>query len=115
MGDGARLVELAEAVGVSPRRDATGFVGICPRCGDRLVVEGDRWSCSCGSGCAVELVACFGGVSMTHAAELVRSGWSPDGPSGLVAKSTVRPLPLLCDPDSDDEAVIEAVLAHYQG
>ena len=83
--------------------------------GDRLVVDGDRWSCSCGSGGPVELVACFGGFSMSHAAELVRSGWRPDGPPGLVTKSTVRPLPLLCDPDSDDEAVIDAVLAHYQG
>ncbi|MGH9307497.1 MAG: DNA primase [Acidimicrobiales bacterium] len=59
-------------------------------------------------------MAVFGGLSMSHAAELVRSGWRPDGPPGLVAKSTVRPLPLLCDPDSDDEAVIDAVLAHYQ-
>jgi hypothetical protein len=32
----------------------------------------------------------------------------------LAAKSTVRPLQLLCDPDADDEAVIDAVLAHYQ-
>jgi hypothetical protein len=62
----------------------------------------------------VELVAVFGGLSMSHAAELVRLGWRPDGPPGLVTKSTVRPLPLLCDPDSDDEAVIDAVLAHYQ-
>ena len=115
MGDEARLVELVEAFGVSLRPDDVGFVGRCPRCGDRLVVEGDRWSCSCGSGGPLELVACFGGFSMTHAAELVRSGWRPDGPPGLVAKSTVRPLPLLCDPDCDDEAVVDAVLAHYQG
>jgi hypothetical protein len=115
MGAEARLVELVEAFGVNLRRDEAGFVGNCPRRGDRLVVEGDRWSCSCGSGGAVELVACFGGFSMTHATELVRSGWRPDGPPGLVTKSTVRALPLLCDPGADDEAVIDAVLAHYQG
>jgi DNA primase len=111
----ARLVELVEAFGVRLSPHETGFIGSCPRCGDRLVVDDERWSCSCGAGGPVELVAVFGGLSMSHAAELVRSGWRPDGPPGLVAKSTVRPLPLLCDPDADDEAVIDAVLAHYQG
>ena len=114
MGAQARLVELAEAFGVCLRPCDAGLVGSCPRCGDRLVVDGEHWSCSCGSGGPAELVACFGGFSMRHAAELMRSGWRPDGPPGLPAKSTVRPLPLLCDPDCDDEAVIDAVLAHYQ-
>ncbi len=111
----ARLVELVEAFGVRLSPDEGGFVGTCPRCGDQLVVDGDRWSCSCGAGGAVELVACFGGFSMTHAAELVRTGWRPDGQTGLVTKSTVRALPLLCDPDADDEALIDAVLDHYEG
>ncbi|MCU1493589.1 MAG: dnaG [Acidimicrobiaceae bacterium] len=115
MGDEARLFGLVEAFGVLLRPDQAGFVGGCPRCGDRLVVDGEHWSCGCGSGGPVELVAVFGGFSMSHAVELVRSGWRPDGPPGSVARSTVRPLPLLCDPDSDDEAVIDAVLAHYQG
>jgi hypothetical protein len=115
VGDEARLVELVEAFGVRLSPDEAGFVGNCPRRDDRLVVEGDRWSCSCGSGGLVELVACFGGFSMTHATELVRSGWQPDGTPGLVTKSTVRALAVLCDPDADDEAVIDAVLAHYQG
>jgi len=117
VGDEARLVELVELVeafGVLLRPGQAGFVGSCPRCGDRLVVDGEHWSCRCGSGGSVELVAVFGGLSMRHAAELVRSGWRPDGPPGLVAKSTVRPLPLLCDPDADDETVIDAVLDHYQ-
>jgi hypothetical protein len=52
---------------------------------------------------------------MSHAAELVRAGWVADGSRGKVTKSSIRPLPLLCDPDVDDEAVIDAVLAHYQG
>ena len=114
MGDEARLVELVEAFGIMLRPDQAGFVGSCPRCSDRLVVHGEHWSCSCGSGGSMELVAVFGGLSMSHAAELVRSGWRPDGPPSLVMRSTVRPLPLLCDPDSGDEAVIDAVLAHYQ-
>ena len=115
MGDEARLVELVEAFGVDLRPSAAGLSGACHRCGDPLGVDGDRWSCGCGSGGPVELVACFGGFSMSHAAELVRSGWRPGGPPGLVTKSSVRPLPLLCGPGSDDEAVIDAVLAHYQG
>jgi hypothetical protein len=98
----ARLVKLVEAFGVRLSPDGAGLVGTCLRCSDRLVVEGHTWICSCGAGGLVELVACFGGFSMTHAAELVRTGWRPDGPIGLVTKSTVRALPLLCDPDSDD-------------
>ena len=115
MADEAVLVELVEAFGIPLRPADAGLVGVCPRCGGSLELDGEHWSCGCGSGGPVELVAIFGGLSMSHAAELVRSGWRPDGPPGLVAKSTVRPLPLLCDPDSDDEAVIDAVLAHYQG
>jgi DNA primase len=114
VGDEARLVELVEAFGIPLRPADAGLVGACPRCGGSLELGGEHWSCGCGSGGPVELVAVFGGLSMSHAAELVRSGWRPDGPPGLVAKSTVRPLPLLCDPDSGDEAVIDAVLAHYQ-
>jgi len=114
VGDEARLFGLVEAFGVLLRPDQAGFVGGCPRCRDRLVVDGERWSCGCGSGGPVELVAVFGGLSMSHAAELVRSGWRPDGPPSLVMRSTVRPLPLLCDPGSGDEAVLDAVLAHYQ-
>ena len=115
MGAETRLVGLVEAFGVRLSPAESGSVGTCQRCGFRLVVEGDRWSCSCASGGPVELVSCFGGFSMTHAAELVRSGWRPDGPLGMVTKSTVRALPLLCDLDSDDEALIDAVVAHYQG
>jgi hypothetical protein len=115
VADEAVLVELVEAFGIPLRPADAGLVGVCPRCGGSLELDGEHWSCGCGSGGPVELVAIFGGLSMSHAAELVRSGWRPDGPPGLVAKSTVRPLPLLCDPDSDDEAVIDAVLAHYQG
>jgi DNA primase len=114
VGDEGRLFGLVEAFGILLCPADAGFVGGCPRCGDRLVVDGEHWSCGCGSGGSVELVALFGGLSMSHSAELVRSGWRPDGPPGLVAKSTVRPLPLLCPADSDDEAVIDAVLAHYQ-
>ncbi len=112
MGDEARLVELVEAFGIPLRPGDGGLVANCPRCGDPLAVDDESWACGCGSGGSVELVAVFGGLSMRHAAELVRSGWRPDGPPGLVAKSTVRPLPLLCDPEADDEAVIDAVLAH---
>jgi DNA primase len=113
--DEARLVELLQSFGVSLRAFAGNLAGACPRCGGDMAVDAGRWSCGCGSGGPVELVACFGGFSMSHAAELVRAGWLPDGPSGLVTKSSIRPLPLLCDPDSGDEAVIDAVLEHYQG
>ena len=115
MGDEARLVELVEAFGVSLHPDEVSFRPSCQRCGDPFVVDGERWSCGCGSGGPVELVALFGGFSMSHAAELVRAGWRPEGPASAITKSSVRPLPLLCQPDSDDEAVIDAVLAHYQG
>jgi len=113
VGDEARLFGLVEAFGISLRPADAGLVGACPRCGGSLALDGEHWSCGCGSGGPVELVAVFGGLSMRHAAELVRSGWRPDGPPSLVMRSTVRPLPLLCDPDSGDEAVIDAVLAHY--
>jgi DNA primase len=115
VGDEARLAELVEAFGVHLRPSAAGLSGACHRCGDPLGVDGERWACGCGSGGPVELVAVFGGFSMSHAAELVRSGWQPDGRPGLVTRSSVRQLPLLCDPASGDEAVIDAVLSHYQG
>jgi hypothetical protein len=89
VGDEARLVELVEAFGVHLRPSTAGASGACHRCGGPLGVDGDRWSCGCGSGGPVELVACFGGFSMSHAAELVRSGWRPGGPPGLVTKSSV--------------------------
>jgi DNA primase len=115
VGDEARLEELVRGFGVALRTEGAGLEGGCPRCGERLAVERARWHCCCGSGGPVELVAVFGGFSMSHAAELLRSGWRPAGASGVVTKSSVRPLPLLCDPDANDESLIDAVLAHYQG
>jgi DNA primase len=115
VGDEARLDELVRGFGVALRGEEAGLEGGCPRCGERLALDDERWRCGCGSGGPVELVAVFGGFSMSHAAELVRSGWRPAGATGVVTKSSVRPLPLLCDPDADDESLIAAVLAHYQG
>jgi DNA primase len=116
VGETTRLSELVSAFGVPLRPHDRALVGTCGRCGEQLTVDSDDdlWACGCGSGGAAELVSVFGGVSMSHAAELLRSGWMPDGPSGSVARTTVRQLPLLCDPDADDEALINAVLAHYR-
>jgi len=115
VGDEAKLVELLQGFGVSLRTEGDRLEGSCQRCGERLAVEEARWRCGCGFGGPVELVAVFGGFSMSHATELVRSGWRPSGVGGVVTKSSLRPLPLLCDPDADDESLIDAVLAHYQG
>jgi DNA primase len=116
VGDTTRLSELVSAFGVALRPQDRALVGTCGRCGEQFTVDpdDDRWACGCGSGDVVELVSVFGGVSVSHAAELLRSGWMPDGPSGSVVRTTVRQLPLLCDPEADDEALINAVLAHYR-
>ena len=115
MGEGATPAELLEAFSVALWSEGGRLVGTCPRCDHELVVDSDRWTCGCGSGGPTELVAIFGGFSMSHASALVRSGWRPEGSGGLVAKSSLRPLPLLCDPDADDETLLDGVLTHYEG
>jgi hypothetical protein len=65
VGDEARLAELVEAFGISLGRASAGFVATCPRCDDSLAADDGQWSCGCGSGGPVELVAVFGGLSMS--------------------------------------------------
>lgn len=120
------LAGLVGAGGVVLRPAEDGLVGLCPRCGSRLVVDNRAraWSCAggCGSGGAAEWVALVEGVSVSHATALLSAGWQPDGrdgvageATGLSGQRTVRLLPVLCPADADDATLLDAVVGHYAG
>jgi hypothetical protein len=119
------LAGLVGAGGVVLRPTQDGHVGVCPRCGSRLVVDNRAglWSCAggCGSGSAPEWVALVEGVSVSHATALLRSGWQPEGSDGVAGgpgqlsrQRTVRLLPVLCPAEADDAVLLDAVVAHYE-
>jgi hypothetical protein len=112
------LAGLVTAGGVVLREAEDGLTGSCPRCVSRLVVDSaaDAWSCAgiCGSGGAAKWVALVEGVSVSHAAELLRAGWQPTLDKELPAgQRSVRLLSVLCAADADDATLLDAVVDHY--
>lgn len=111
------LVGLVVAGGVALSESEAGLSGACPRCASRLVVDAvdSLWNCAggCGSGGLAEWVAFTQGVSVSHAGELPREGWRPDQGEAHLGERTVRLLAPLCKPGADDDALLDAVVAHY--
>lgn len=110
------LAGVVAASGVTLREVQGRLVGHCPRCAGRLVVDraSEVWTCrACGSGGPAEWVALTQGVSVSHAAELLRAGWRPGEEEAHAGERTTRLLAPLCPADADDPTLLDAVVTHY--
>ena len=114
------VTQLAEAAGVTLRRQGADLVGRCPFHDDEtpsLVItpEKNLWHClgACQQGgSAIDWVMKAEGVSFRHAVELLRAQ-VPVGPAKAVKQSTVKKLPPPLGPDADDRAALSQVVAYY--
>jgi len=114
---------LAEARGVSFHPHGDELRGHCPfhdDPADTLVIlpRTNRWECpGChAGGTAIDWVMRAEGVSVRHAVELLRGNYQPAAapPDALPPRATsIQKLPTLLDPDADDQALLQQVVAYY--
>jgi len=115
--------QLARARGVKLIRKGADLHGRCPFHDDRtpsLVItpEKNLWHCfgACNEGgTCIDWVMRTEGVSLRHAVELLRADMpnlsSAEAP--VVKSSTVQKLPVLAEPDVEDQALLGRVVGYY--
>ena len=115
------LERLAFSKGIELTKNNTKLIALCPfgqHDGEQALVidpKANTWECraGCGSGGVIEFVAKVEGVSVSHAAELLKAEFAPAPDTSPVKKSTKERLDRLVDPGESDDVVLHRVLDFY--
>jgi DNA primase catalytic core len=117
------LVALVQSRGIQmARHGAKDFIGRCPFHADQdnpnfiVTPEKGLWHCmACGkAGNVIQFVQMHDGVSFRHAYELLRTGSNAVFTARpMRQKTSILKLPCPLDPEADDVALLQQVVAYY--